>query len=125
MTWVRFHFTRRDGVWHIGGPLADLRAAREAGKPILVGKRDRDVYVTLTGQIIAEKHGGICAEWITKPDDWNPEDQPLSPGDAVDTVRCPACGVEPGEPCTQATSSGRVKVGWVHNSRRDLAHGWR
>jgi hypothetical protein len=40
------------------------------------------------------------------------------------TVKCPACKANPGEPCTQATNTGRRNVQWVHNARRDLAEGW-
>lgn len=39
-------------------------------------------------------------------------------------VKCPACGSNPGEPCTQTTNTGRRPVTWVHNARKDLAEGW-
>lgn len=48
----------------------------------------------------------------------------LSAADKVDTVRCPACNASPGDPCTAPTTTGRVKVSWVHDARRDLAQGW-
>lgn len=36
-------------------------------------------------------------------------------------VACPACLARPGEPCTQATDTGRKPVTWFHVSREDLA----
>jgi hypothetical protein len=46
--WGRFWFTRRDGVWHICGPLEDMQRAAATGTPIKVTKREGEVWVRFT-----------------------------------------------------------------------------
>lgn len=69
MAWGTYWFTRRDGVWHIAGPLQLLRWAAATGTPIKVSKRDSDCWVRITpGSVTEEKHGGITAQFTTMPD---------------------------------------------------------
>jgi len=67
--WGRFWFTRRDGVWHICGPLEDMQRAAATGTPIKVTKREGEVWVRITpGSVTEEKHGGITDRFTTMPD---------------------------------------------------------